>query len=53
LRILRDEPDNRVLEYAHAARVDVIVTGDRAMLAPGQFRGICVVTSRAFPGMVG
>ena len=33
LHILADEPDNRILECAVAASADLIVTGDRAMLA--------------------
>lgn len=37
---LADEPDNRVLECAVTARAEVVVTGDRAMLELGEFRGI-------------
>lgn len=48
LRILADEPDNRVLECAVAGRADLIVTGDRAMLKLGLYRGIEIVTLRAF-----
>ena len=33
LHVLADEPDNRILECALAADADLIVTGDRAMLA--------------------
>ncbi len=33
LHILADEPDNRILECALVAGADLIVTGDRAMLA--------------------
>jgi putative PIN family toxin of toxin-antitoxin system len=33
LHILADEPDNRILECAVAANANVIVTGDREMLA--------------------
>ncbi len=36
LAILADEPDNRILECALAADAQVIVTGDRAMLALGR-----------------
>jgi putative PIN family toxin of toxin-antitoxin system len=43
LAVLHDEPDNRILECAAAAHVDVIVTGDRAMLALGEFNGIRIV----------
>lgn len=53
VRILRDEPDNRILECAHAARADVIVTGDRAMLALGQYMETRVMTLREFLDMIG
>jgi len=33
LRVLEDEPDNRILECAVAANADLIVTGDRSMLS--------------------
>jgi putative PIN family toxin of toxin-antitoxin system len=48
LAVLRDEPDNRILECAVAAHVDVIVTGDRAMLALGEFSGIRIVPLSSF-----
>lgn len=41
---LSDEPDNRILECAVAANAQRIVTGDRAMLALGEFRGIAIVS---------
>ena len=37
LSALADEPDNRILECAVAADADLIVTGDRQMLALGDF----------------
>lgn len=48
LKALRDDPDNRVLECAHAGGADVIVTGDKAMLALGEYRSIRIMTLRAF-----
>ena len=33
LRILKDEPDNRILECALLAKADIIVTGDRHLLS--------------------
>ena len=48
LRVLADEPDNRILECADAAAADLIVTGDRAMLAQGEFRGIRIVSLREY-----
>ena len=42
--VLADEPDNRILECALAADADVIVTGDRAMLALGQIGNTQIVS---------
>ena len=48
LKTLPDEPDNRVLECAVAADADYIVTGDRAMLALGEFEGVQIVSLRVY-----
>jgi putative PIN family toxin of toxin-antitoxin system len=50
LAILSDEPDNRILECALAAQAQVIVTGDRAMLALGEFQGIRIVSLGEYLG---
>lgn len=50
-RVLADEPDNRILECAEAAGADLIVTGDRAMLAEAGFRGIRIVSLREYLGL--
>jgi len=52
LHVLRDEPDNRILECAHTAHAKVIVTGDRAMLDLGEYKGIRIVTLREFLGTI-
>ena len=44
LTILADEPDNRIVECAFAGDASVIVTGDKAMLSLGAYRGIVVST---------
>ena len=44
LRVLTDEPDNRILECTLAANADVIVTGDRAMLALGSIGDILIMS---------
>ena len=44
LSVLADEPDNRILECAAAVDADLIVTGDREMLALGNFRRTRIVT---------
>jgi putative PIN family toxin of toxin-antitoxin system len=43
VRILKDDPDNRVLECAVAGRADAVVTGDRAMLSLGQYHEIPIL----------
>ena len=43
VKVLRDDPDNRILECAVAGRADLIVTGDEALLALGEFEGVRVV----------
>lgn len=53
LHVLRDEPDNRILECALTAHAKMIVTGDRAMLDLGEYKGIRIVTLREFLGTIG
>jgi len=48
LDVLDDEPDNRILECALAGRADVIVTGDRAMLALREYQGVRILSLRGF-----
>ena len=48
VNILKDEPDNRILECALAGHADVIVTGDRAILALGQYKGINILTLKEY-----
>lgn len=52
ISVLKDEPDNRILECAVAARADVIVTGDKAMLQLGHHKDIRIVTLIDFLGLV-
>lgn len=40
LTVLADEPDNRILECATAAKADLIVTGDRHLLGLKSYEGI-------------
>jgi putative PIN family toxin of toxin-antitoxin system len=44
LSVVADEPDNRILECALAGSAEAIVTGDRAMLALGEFRGVKILS---------
>lgn len=48
LKVLRDDPDNRILECAVTARAEVIVTGDQAMLALGRYRDIRILSLKDF-----
>ena len=40
VEVFRDEPDNRILECAVEGNAEVIVTGDKTMLAFGEYQGI-------------
>ena len=51
LRLLRDDPDNRILECAVAGHADLIVTGDRELLDLKQFEGIRIVSLRSYLDM--
>ena len=46
LSVLRDEPDNRILECAIESAVDLIVTGDRHLLKLKKYERIAVVRLR-------
>ena len=48
LRVVKDEPDNRILECAVAGAAGVIVTGDRALLAVREYQGIRVTSLRDY-----
>ena len=50
LRVVQDDPDNRILECAIAGRAEAIVTGDKVLLALKNFRNIPVVTLRSYLG---
>lgn len=48
ISLLRDEPDNRILECARAAKAALIVTGDRHLLALKEFEGIGISRTAGF-----
>lgn len=48
LHVLKDEPDNRILECATAAEAQWIVTGDRHLLALGQHTGSAIISLADF-----
>ncbi len=48
LKVLADEPDNRVLECAVRGRADLLVTGDQEMLELGEYEGIRIISRRQY-----
>ncbi len=46
--ICRDPNDDMILECAVAANADVIISGDKDLLALDQYEGIRILTPRAF-----
>ena len=44
VEVLDDEPDNRILECALAAGAEIIVTGERSMLALASFEGVRILS---------
>lgn len=50
IRVLKDEPDNRILECAVSGRADIIVTGDKAMLKLKEHEKVKIVSLRGYLG---
>lgn len=46
--ILKDKPDNRILEAALESKCSHIITGDKRLLDLGIFRGVKIVTADQF-----
>jgi predicted nucleic acid-binding protein len=46
--ICRDPKDDMVLECAESSGADLIVTGDKDLLAVSEYKGIRILTPRAF-----
>lgn len=53
LHVLRDEPDNRVLECAVAAQADYLVTGDRHLLALQRHEQTTLISLGDFLSLLG
>ena len=53
LRVVKDDPDNRVLECALAGRADLIITGDKELLGLGNYRGVRIISLRDYLEEVG
>ncbi len=52
LQVVRDEPDNRILECAIKAQAEFIVTGDRQLLALSQYEGVKILRLADFLRLV-
>jgi putative PIN family toxin of toxin-antitoxin system len=48
IRVLRDEPDNRILECALFGKADIVVTGDKEMLGLGEYGKTKIISLRAY-----
>ena len=48
IKVLKDEPDNRILECAVAGKADLIVTGDKEMLRLKEFEGIKIISLKEY-----
>ena len=48
LNVLKDDPDNRILECAISGNADAIVTGDKAILGLRQFKGIKMMSLKEY-----
>jgi len=50
LQVVKNEPDNRILECALTGRAEVIVTGDHSLLALGEYKGVRIIRLREYLG---
>ncbi len=48
IHILRDEPDNRILECALSGKADAIVTGDKEMLKLREYKEIKIISLKEY-----
>jgi uncharacterized protein len=48
IRVLEDDPDNRILECAVTGKAEAIVTGDKRLLALKVYRGTRMMALREF-----
>ena len=48
IKVLKDEPDNRILECAVTGGAEMTVTGDKAMLSLKQFEGIKIISLKEY-----
>ncbi len=48
VKILRDEPDNRILECAIYGKADLLVTGDKEMLQLKEHKGVKIISLKEY-----
>ena len=48
VKILRDEPDNRILECAIYGEADLLVTGDKEILQQREYKGVKIVSLKEY-----
>ncbi len=48
IRVLKDDPDNRILECALSGKADAIVTGDKEMLKLKEYKGIKIISLKEY-----
>ncbi|MCL4477452.1 MAG: hypothetical protein M1508_14720 [Nitrospirae bacterium] len=48
VKILGDEPDNRILECAVCGNAGIIVTGDKEMLNLGKYEKVRIITLKEY-----
>jgi putative PIN family toxin of toxin-antitoxin system len=48
VRVFRNEPDNRILEWAVFGKADLIVTGDKEMLRVKEYMGVKIAGLRDY-----
>jgi putative PIN family toxin of toxin-antitoxin system len=48
LRVIKDDPDNRILECAVTGRAGAIVTGDKALLTLAEYKNVRIISLREY-----
>jgi putative PIN family toxin of toxin-antitoxin system len=48
VKILKDEPDNRILECAIYGGADLLVTGDKKILQLREYKGVKIITLKEY-----
>jgi uncharacterized protein len=48
LQVVKDEPDNRILECALVGHAEAIVTGDHVLLSLREYRGVRIISLREY-----